>query len=200
MARSSGAEMARSLEIATVLVPPAPGVWSALGLLEAEMEHHLVRTFLRPLAGLVPGRLTAAVAALESEAAALLAAQGHQDVEITTAADLKYQGQSSRADGAAAPGGGATTRVTRHLAEAFARERERASGHKAEGDPIQVVDLRLDRPVCEAAERRAMRLGDAGRGAARGASGLFRAGARIARHARDRAAPISASARGPAPC
>ena len=54
------AEMARSLEIATVLVPPAPGVWSALGLLEAEMEHHLVRTFLRPLAGLVPGELAAA--------------------------------------------------------------------------------------------------------------------------------------------
>src|SRR5262245_12538816 len=39
------AEMARSLEIGTILVPPAPGVFSALGLLEAEVEHHLVRTF-----------------------------------------------------------------------------------------------------------------------------------------------------------
>ena len=72
------AEMARSLEIATVLVPPAPGVWSALGLLEAEMEHHLVRTFLRPLAGLASGELAAAVAALEGEAAALLRAQGQR--------------------------------------------------------------------------------------------------------------------------
>src|SRR5262249_48595305 len=39
------AEMARSLEIVTILVPPAPGVFSAVGLLEAEVEHHLVRTF-----------------------------------------------------------------------------------------------------------------------------------------------------------
>ena len=45
------AEMARSLGIGTVLVPPAPGVFSAVGLLEADIEHHLVRTFLRPLDG-----------------------------------------------------------------------------------------------------------------------------------------------------
>src|SRR5215510_5603416 len=69
------AEMARSLEIATVLVPPAPGVWSAIGLLDAEVEHHLVRTFLRPLDGNV-------AIALGS------------DVAIERAADLKYQGQS----------------------------------------------------------------------------------------------------------
>ena len=31
---------------------PRPGVFSAFGLLEAEVEHHLVRTFLRPLDGL----------------------------------------------------------------------------------------------------------------------------------------------------
>ena len=136
------AEMARSLEIATVLVPPAPGVWSALGLLEAEMEHHLVRTFLRPLAGLVPGELAAAVAALEGEAAALLAAQGHHDVEIATRRRPQVPGPVVRADGAAAAGG-SDDDAARHLAEAFAREHERTYGHKAEGDPIQVVNLRL---------------------------------------------------------
>jgi N-methylhydantoinase A len=156
------AEMARSLEIATVLVPPAPGVWSALGLLEAEMEHHLVRTFLRPLAGLIPGELAAAVAALEGEAAALLAAQGHHDVEIARAADLKYQGQSFELT-VLLPPAGSDDDAARHLAEAFAREHERTYGHKAEGDPIQVVNLRLTARV-RSAERPAMRLGDAGRG------------------------------------
>jgi N-methylhydantoinase A len=156
------AEMARSLEIATVLVPPAPGVWSALGLLEAEMEHHLVRTFLRPLAGLAPGELAAAVAALEGEAAALLAAQGHSDVEIARAADLKYQGQSFELT-VPLPPAGSDDEVTRHLAEAFAREHERTYGHKAEGDPIQVVNLRLTARV-RSVERPAMRLADAGRG------------------------------------
>jgi len=99
------AEMARSLEISTVLVPPAPGVWSAIGLLEAEMEHHLVRTFLRPLDGLGDGELAEAVAALEGEAQALLAAQGYRDVEIERAADLKLPGPVLRAHGAVASRG-----------------------------------------------------------------------------------------------
>lgn len=149
------AEMARSLEIATVLVPPAPGVWSAIGLLDAEMEHHLVRTFLRPLGDLAPGDLDVALGALEGEAHALLAAQGHRDVEIERAADLKYQGQSFELTIPVAAG-------TSHdaIAAAFAREHERTYGHKAEGDPIQVVNLRLTARVRRAA-RPGFALGDA---------------------------------------
>src|SRR6185437_9801017 len=72
------AEMARSLEIGTILVPPAPGVFSALGLLEAEVEHHLVRTVLRPLFGTKPSEIGAVVAEMEREAEALLRAEGSQ--------------------------------------------------------------------------------------------------------------------------
>jgi hypothetical protein len=42
------AETARTLEIGTVLVPQAPGVFSAVGLLEAELEHHLVPSGTHP--------------------------------------------------------------------------------------------------------------------------------------------------------
>ena len=46
------AEMAaRPRDRRRCIVPPAPGVFSAVGLLEADLEHHLVRTFLRPLDG-----------------------------------------------------------------------------------------------------------------------------------------------------
>jgi N-methylhydantoinase A len=159
------AEMAASLEIGTVLVPPAPGVWSALGLLEAEVEHHLVRTFLRPLAGLTAAELAAAVAALEGEAEALLRAQGYRDgVEIARAADLKYQGQSFELAvplPAALPG----DEALRGLAQTFDREHERTYGHKAEGDPIQIVNLRLTARVRPPAARPAIRLAAAGRGA-----------------------------------
>jgi N-methylhydantoinase A len=149
------AEMARSLEIARVLVPPAPGVWSALGLLEAEMEHHLVRTFLRPLAGLEPRDLVEALASLEREAESLLSAQGYSAdrVEIERSADLKYQGQSFELGvplGPAAIGLDAFNR----LAEAFDKEHERTYGHKAEGDPIQIVNLRLTARVRRATDMR----------------------------------------------
>src|SRR3990172_6741173 len=87
-------EMARSLEIGAVLVPPAPGVFSALGLLEAEVEHHLVRTFLRPLTRATAPAITAAFGALEREAEALLREEGPGRLELTRFVDLKYHGQS----------------------------------------------------------------------------------------------------------
>jgi N-methylhydantoinase A len=149
------AEMARSLEIARVLVPPAPGVWSALGLLEAEMEHHLVRTFLRPLAGLEPRDLLEALASLEREAESLLSAQGYgaDRVEIERSADLKYQGQSFELAVPLGPAAMGIDGISR-LAEAFDKEHERTYGHKAEGDPIQIVNLRLTARVRRATDLR----------------------------------------------
>src|SRR2546427_12211965 len=149
------AEMARSLEIARVLVPPAPGVWSALGLLEAEMEHHLVRTFLRPLAGLEPRDLVEALASLESEAESLLRAQGYgaDRVEIERSADLKYQGQSFELAVPLGPAAMGIDGISR-LAEAFDKEHERTYGHKAEGNPIQIVNLRLTARVRRATDLR----------------------------------------------
>ena len=149
------AEMARSLEIARVLVPPAPGVWSALGLLEAEMEHHLVRTFLRPLAGLEPRDLVEALASLEREAESLLSAQGYgaDRVEIERSADLKYQGQSFELAVPLGPAAMGIDGIGR-LAEAFDKEHERTYGHKAEGDPIQIVNLRLTARVRRATDTR----------------------------------------------
>ena len=47
------AGVARTLGIRKVLVPPAPGVFSALGLLRAEIEHHAARTVLMGTGGAV---------------------------------------------------------------------------------------------------------------------------------------------------
>ncbi len=153
------AEMARSLEIGRVLVPPAPGVFSAIGLLEAAVEHHLVRTFLRPLQATKPEELAAALADLEREAEALLRAERHAGpVAVERAADLKYQGQSFELT-VPVPAAWPTEEIPRRLGEAFSREHERTYGHKAEGDPVQIVNLRLTaraaapagRPAVEAA-------------------------------------------------
>jgi DNA-binding transcriptional ArsR family regulator len=135
--------MARSLEIGTVLVPPAPGVLSALGLLEADVEHHLVRTFLRPLHGLQPGELAGAVAGLEREAQQMLRGEGYRaPVEVERSVDLKYQGQSFELTIPLPPSWVGDTAEAK-IAEAFGKEHERTYGHQAEGDPIQLVNLRL---------------------------------------------------------
>ena len=151
------AEMARSLEIGTVLIPPAPGVFSAIGLLEAELERHLVKTFLRPLFGTKPSEMSAAVAELEREAEALLSGQGNRaQVQIERSVDLKYQGQSFELTVPLPPAW--TDEALRELAVNFGREHERTYGHQAEGDPIQMVNLRLTARVLRPVDRRAIRL------------------------------------------
>src|SRR5439155_14931830 len=148
------------------------GVWSALGLLEAEVEHHLVRTVLRPLEDTATDELAAAVAALEAEAETLLRAQGYGEVEIERAADLKYQGQSFELTVPLPPVWNGDSAV-RQLAEAFDKEHERTYGHKAAGDPIQVVNLRLTARVRRPARRSDITLARGARGAGGERSAYF---------------------------
>jgi N-methylhydantoinase A len=148
--------MARSLEIGSVLVPLAPGVFSAIGLLEADVEHHLVKTFNRSLDGLVDGDLARELSALAAEARDLMLAEGHtQQLEAASAVDARYAGQSFELTVPVphldAPG------LAAAIAEDFGREHERTYGHRAPGDPIQIVNLRAVARVPQAAERRAIR-------------------------------------------
>jgi N-methylhydantoinase A len=152
------AEMARSLAIGTVLVPPAPGVFSAVGLLEAESEHHLVRSVLRPLSADTAHGVAAALGALEREAEALLRAEGYREpVATERAVDLKYEGQSFELTIPVGADWRGAADVDA-LGAAFAREHEQTYGHAAAGDPIQVVSLRVTARLVRPDARRAVRL------------------------------------------
>jgi N-methylhydantoinase A len=63
-----GCALAELLGITTVLVPPAPGVLCAQGLLAADLKAEFSRTIATPLAEADPAALDAAFAALEAEA------------------------------------------------------------------------------------------------------------------------------------
>ena len=152
------AEMARSLGIGTMLVPPAPGVFSAVGLLEAENEHHLVRSVLRPLSAETADGVAAALQALEREAEALLRTEGYREpVALDRGVDLKYEGQSFELT-IPLPAGWRGGPGVDALAAAFAGEHERTYGHAAAGDPIQVVNLRVTARLVRPASRGPVRL------------------------------------------
>ena len=131
------AEMARTLKIGTVLVPPAPGVFSAVGLLEAELEHHLVRTLNAPLAELTEDDVESAFEALAEEARGLVRETATPLVE--RAIDVKYAGQSFELT---IPLPGPRTPVAA-IAEIFAHEHEHTYGHRAGADPVQIVNVRI---------------------------------------------------------
>ena len=90
------AEMARSLGVRTVVVPPAPGLLSAVGLLEALPEYHFVQTHFAPVNGVDPDAVTDAFERMEDRAVRDLTREGYpsDDIETRRAADLRYVGQA----------------------------------------------------------------------------------------------------------
>src|SRR5262249_42876739 len=89
-------EIARTLQMKTVLVPPAPGVFSAIGLLFSDVEREFLQTFLQPLDRLNLAAAEAEFRRLEREALATLSAEGHggDSIVLRRASDLRYAGQA----------------------------------------------------------------------------------------------------------
>jgi N-methylhydantoinase A len=82
--------LADSLGLRRVIVPPLPGLFSSLGLLIADVEHHLMRGFVAPMVDVDPDVLNATLAAMEIEVASELREAGYgQQVTIERMAALK---------------------------------------------------------------------------------------------------------------
>jgi N-methylhydantoinase A len=134
-------EIARALEIQKVLIPPAPGVFTALGLLFSEAEQEFVRTAFRSTSELSDSWLAEAYEGLKREAASVLSAEGHAPdrFRFKLSADLRYAGQAYELN-VAVPEERPTIA---HLVQGFHGEHERTYGHRSEGDPVDLVNLKV---------------------------------------------------------
>jgi N-methylhydantoinase A len=149
--------MARTLEIRSVIVPPAPGVFSAVGLLEADIERHFSRSFLRALRRTGPAEIVEAMEALAAEALATLRGEGFvETIECSGTLDMKYEGQSFQLP-VPFPENADPESIMAALAEGLGREHERQYGFRGNPDSVQIVNLRATarvvRPVQTAAVR-----------------------------------------------
>jgi N-methylhydantoinase A len=138
------AEMARALQMRRVLVPPAPGLFSAFGLLYAHVEYQFVQTHLRRGSAVDLPALNAAYAGLEAQAGAALLGDGYrpEQISIRRFADLRYAGQAYELT-VPAPAGKLDAGHLRRLTEEFGREHERVYGHRAIDEPVDLVNLRV---------------------------------------------------------
>ena len=136
------ASLARELGIRRVLVPPRPGVFSAVGLLQARLEFHAKRTFLRRLRHLAIAELRAEIAALEAEAREGLGAQTLRAgaFEFERFVELRYVGQGFELP-VVLPPLDADADLAR-LAATFDAEHERTYGHRT-GNEVEIVHLRV---------------------------------------------------------
>ena len=90
-----GAALARELSIPTVLVPPNPGVTSALGCLLVDIRHDLSVMYQKSLAEASAEDMEAIYQQLEKEAADHLAAEGvaPEQIVLERTAAMRYLGQ-----------------------------------------------------------------------------------------------------------
>ena len=139
------AGMAKELGIAKVIIPPAPGVFSAFGLLYADVEHHYSRTKRRLLRESDPAEIGGLWAELEQEGRKQLALDGFpaERQTLRRTASMHYKGQTFELT-VAAPEGEIDRAALETLTERFHREHKTVYGHRASDDePVELVTMRL---------------------------------------------------------
>lgn len=135
--------LAAELGIPTQIVPAVPGVLSALGLLEASVEHDAAATVALRADQADPQALEVVFATLEARAAELMAHDRANPAEVTTtrSADGRYAGQaySLEVKGLAT----ADNISIAAFIEDFHAAHERVYGHALRDAPVELVNLRV---------------------------------------------------------
>ncbi len=139
-----GTKLADDLRMNTVIVPPASGVFSALGLLFADVEHQVIRTYYRRVTEIDPAELSLMLEEMVAEARRLLAdggfPEGRQDIKLV--AEVRYFGQQTTLP-IALPG----TRITQEELEKcstdFAEAHRLNYGYDSPHEKVQIVSLKV---------------------------------------------------------
>jgi N-methylhydantoinase A len=132
-----GAELARELSIPAVIVPPNPGVTSALGCLLVDVRHDLSEMF----SGEDPRQVEEAFQRLEQEARERLDAEGipSERQRLTREIDMRYVGQwralPIEVDG--------PVESLEPVIEAFHAEHEREHSYRRDETPVEIYQLNV---------------------------------------------------------
>jgi N-methylhydantoinase A len=139
--------IAQQLLVSTILIPPYPGVYSAVGLLGADFRVDLSRGVRVALSTEAAGaELSRMFTLLEAQATGEMETQGHAvgSVEVRYSADMRYLGQSYEVNVSlpvCAP-------VDPQQAQAaFHHQHARLYGHASDGEPVEVITVRVSASI-----------------------------------------------------
>jgi N-methylhydantoinase A len=141
--------LARELGIPRGLVPRYPSLFSAWGILAADLRHAYTQTVNRATDEVTSDQLGAMIAALTQQGTAQLAADGVAATEMAFAVslDMRYAGQEHAVNVAAPPAMLTPPFHSGALAELVARfhaAHERAYTYALPGEPVVITNVRVD--------------------------------------------------------
>jgi N-methylhydantoinase A len=137
-------QIARDFGMDRVVIPPAPGVFSATGLLLADMSYDEARSVWARI-GVDDGQeVLAAISALDGEVRARAHAEGLADdqLRIDRFADVRYAGQSFELR-VGIPDTVLGSADLLAIAEVFHRDHERMYGHALRDEQVLIVNVRV---------------------------------------------------------
>ncbi|MBI2767528.1 MAG: hydantoinase/oxoprolinase family protein [Chloroflexi bacterium] len=139
------ARLARELEIGRVLVPANPGILCAMGLLLTDLRADFAHTRLMPATEASAAAVAEGFVALAERAERWFAHEGiaSADRRIARTVDMRYHGQNYELS-VAAPEGPISQATLQALAAGFADVHRQRYGFVADGDPVQIVTLRVE--------------------------------------------------------
>jgi N-methylhydantoinase A len=136
--------LAELLEIRRVLIPPIPGLFSALGVLLSNRQHDYIQSIYRGVNDLNFETVLSGFATMESRAQSELEADGLDGSapSVRRLVDVRYAGQGYELT-IPIPAGLTASQSLAELESAFTEEHRRTYGHVFEGGELELVNLRL---------------------------------------------------------
>ena len=92
-----GVDVARQLGVRKIIIPPLAGVFSAVGMLAADVEHTGLTTVMRLFDSITPTQLGEIMDGLAADVTARLAAEGYSgpQIELAWQAEVRHEGQAT---------------------------------------------------------------------------------------------------------
>ena len=139
-----GAEVAAMLAIPEVIVPPFPGITSAMGLLVTDLKYDAVRTLFQTSGQFNLARINADLGAMQHDLAGRFAADriAREDVSYKKIGDLRYVGQGYELK-VPIPEGPVDDAAMVQVLDAFHAAHAAEYGHAFPQNPVEVVNLRV---------------------------------------------------------
>jgi len=138
------AEMARELYIPQVIVPPMGGLFSAVGLVVADIQHDYVKTVSKRQGEIQPEELLTAFQALDEIGIQQLRDDrvDEENVELQWSADMRYEGQSWELNIPIAHNSVLGAKELEEIESGFHEAHHRTYSYSNPGEMLEFVNLR----------------------------------------------------------
>jgi len=139
------ADIARDLAMASVIVPPMSGNFSAVGLVVADIQHDYVRTFAQKKTDIDPEELLHVFQGMEKAGIRQLTAERvpEEDITISWSADLRYEGQSWELNTPITPTDTLTGAHLHKIASDFNNLHQQVYSYSELNEVVEFINLRV---------------------------------------------------------